>query len=86
MSGKGKRGAQLLTPQSILCYMETQDNTQYPIYSGIYGKLLEINDRILENPNLILDDLNEGFLAIILPDMRRHEENMQSLTPAAEYN
>ncbi|XP_044269590.1 protein Abitram [Tribolium madens] len=85
MSGKGKRGAQLLQPESILCFIETEDGEKYPVHSGIYGKLLEINDRLSENPNLLVDDLNEGFLAVILPDLRRHEENIRSLRIKHEY-
>ncbi|KYB28597.1 protein Abitram [Tribolium castaneum] len=86
MSGKGKRGAQLLQPESVLCFIETEDGEKYPVHAGIYGKLLEINDRLSENPNLLVDDLNEGFLAVILPDLRRLEENIKSLVVKEEYN
>lgn len=86
MSGKGKRGAQLLQPDSVLCFMETCEGTVYPVHAGIYGKLLEINERLTsEDPNLLVDDLNEGFLAVILPDVRRQEENMKFLLVRDEH-
>ncbi|KAJ3663169.1 hypothetical protein Zmor_007475 [Zophobas morio] len=86
MFGKGKRGAQLLQPDSILCHLETVDGARYPVHACVYGKLLEINSRVIKEPNFLLDDLNEGFLAIILPDLRRHEENVKSLKSVEEYN
>lgn len=87
MSGKGKRGAQFLAPDSILCVVETEDGESYPVHAGINGKLLEINSQLVDNPSLIVDDnLSCGFVAIMLCDLRRFKDNMLALVSQANYD
>lgn len=69
--GKGKKGGQHLMPDSVLCYVECDDGMKYSILGCIKGKLLEINQLLLKNPNLIAEKpLSQGFVAIVLPSMK----------------
>ena len=70
-SGKGKKGAQAVDEKSILCWIETEsDNVRYPVRSCVRGKLVEINERVIKNPQLIVQKpLTEGHIAIILPKL-----------------
>uniref|UniRef100_A0A803TS67 Protein Abitram n=1 Tax=Anolis carolinensis TaxID=28377 RepID=A0A803TS67_ANOCA len=53
VSGKSKRGAQFLTELAPLCRIFCTDGDEYTIYSCIRGKLIEVNENILENPSLL---------------------------------
>lgn len=85
IKGKGKKGAQFLQPESLLCFVETVDGDSYPVKAGVHGKLLEINANIPQNYNLIKDDLNEGFIAVILPDKNRFDQDMSKLINKDDY-
>lgn len=74
-SGKGKRGAQKLTPESVLCRLVCDDGAVYPVYSCIKGKLVEINENLLDNPNLLVEKpVSEGFIALLLPVLKEYEQ------------
>ncbi|XP_034016074.1 protein Abitram isoform X2 [Thalassophryne amazonica] len=53
--GKSKRGGQFLTDFAPLCRITCTDDTEYTIYSCIRGRLLEVNESILETPALLLE-------------------------------
>ncbi|XP_053322672.1 protein Abitram isoform X2 [Spea bombifrons] len=57
VSGKSKRGAQFLTEFSPLCRISSSDGEEYTIYSCIRGRLLEVNENILQNPGLLKEKL-----------------------------
>lgn len=85
-SGKGKRGAQKLSQNSILCYIECDDGTSYPVYSCIKGKLLEVNENLLTKPHLIIDKpTSDGYIALILPRIITSCENKDSMLSQNEY-
>lgn len=85
-SGKGKRGAQKLVPESILCNLECEDGCVYPVYSCIKGKLVEINENLVENPNLLVEKpVSEGFIALLLPVLKEYEEMKGSMLSREEY-
>lgn len=68
VSGKFKRGGQKLKQKSVLCVIKTVDGREHVIYSCVTGTLVEINKRLLENPNLLRDKpWSEGYIGIILP-------------------
>jgi Glycine cleavage H-protein len=70
VSGKGKHGAQILQPNSVICFVECSDGTNYSISSCLNGKLVEINEAIVSNPNLLIERPQaEGYLAIVLPNL-----------------
>lgn len=68
VSGKFKRGGQKLKENSIICIIKTADGCEYTIYSCVTGTLVEVNERLLEDPNLLKDKpYAEGYIGIILP-------------------
>ncbi|CAO3594479.1 unnamed protein product [Absidia cylindrospora] len=48
-----------------------------PIFANVHGKLLEVNERLIDEPGLVLTDPTvQGFFAIIMPknaDKNMHE-------------
>ena len=65
--GKGKKGGQGVDERSILCHIECETGETYSVRSCVKGKLIGINQKIVQNPNLILDKtVGEAHLAIIL--------------------
>ncbi|XP_078321945.1 protein Abitram-like isoform X2 [Crassostrea virginica] len=53
ISGKGKRGAQLLTASSSLCEVTCSDASKYIISCGVRGQLIEVNENLLTSPHLL---------------------------------
>ncbi|XP_050794228.1 protein Abitram isoform X3 [Gopherus flavomarginatus] len=53
VSGKSKRGAQFLTELAPLCRISCSDGEEYTIYSCIRGRLMEVNENILDNPTIL---------------------------------
>ncbi|KAB0802890.1 hypothetical protein PPYR_05076 [Photinus pyralis] len=86
-SGKGKRGAQKLMENSILCYIECEDGDVYPVYSCVQGKLLEINENLISNPNLLVTNpVDKGYIALVLPMLNVYESMKNSMLDADEYS
>lgn len=86
MTGKGKRGAQVVQAGSTLCKVYSSDGKEYKICSAIPGKLVEMNSKLAENPNIMLtkpDDL--GFIAIVLPQKQRFENIKDGLLTKEQY-
>ncbi|KAK6166730.1 hypothetical protein SNE40_023360 [Patella caerulea] len=55
VSGKGKRGAQWVKPNSALCRIICEDGSQYTVCACVRGMLVEINETILTSPNFIAE-------------------------------
>lgn len=68
ISGKHKKGAVNLQATSNLLEIKTLSNT-YTIKSGIFGKLIETNEYLVQNPNSLKDP--ESFLAILMPSLSK---------------
>lgn len=67
VSGKGKKGGQHVDDQSVLCLVECSDKSVYRILAGVKGKLIEMNDYLIENPKLLADKPEtDGYIAVIL--------------------
>ena len=67
VSGKGKKGGQGLDEKSILCFIECESGETYTIQSCVKGRLVTINQKVVENPQLILEKSpGQAHLAIIL--------------------
>lgn len=80
MSGKGKRGAQFLVPESVLCEITTENGEMYAVRAGIFGKLLEVNSEVVKNPNLLIDEQSDlGWLVLICQDLSKSEKNISLL-------
>ncbi|KAL0928175.1 hypothetical protein M5K25_000044 [Dendrobium thyrsiflorum] len=67
VTGKRKRNAQHLQPDSALCNV-CANGTYYTARCCVKGSLLEVNDRLIKNPELLnLAADREGYIAIIMP-------------------
>ncbi|XP_052095139.1 protein Abitram-like isoform X1 [Mytilus californianus] len=86
VSGKGKRGAQELNAGSPICKIACVDGEEFTVYSGIKGQLIEVNECLIQNPELILKKpLTEGYIAIVLPKLKDHEQVLKKLKTEEEY-
>lgn len=71
-TGKRKRNAQILTESAPICFIECEDDVLFTISSPIPGKLIEINEKLLECPEILQYDyrenyFRESYVAIIIP-------------------
>lgn len=87
-SGKLKRGAQVLQQvNSPLFYVECSDGSLYKLCPGITGKLIEINDALVKDPNLLISDpYGKGYIAVVLPSIPNHERYKNELLTPEQYN
>lgn len=73
VTGKKKKNSVYIEAGDTLCvvYYKTNDDDNiksYKLCSPLGGHLLETNDKIIKNPNLILEQSNDkGFVAVIFP-------------------
>ncbi|XP_023151988.1 protein Abitram [Amphiprion ocellaris] len=86
VSGKSKRGGQFLTDFAPLCRITCSDETEYTIYSCIRGRLLEVNENILEAPELLLEKPStDGYIAVILPKFEESKSITENLLSREEF-
>ncbi|XP_022603353.1 protein Simiate [Seriola dumerili] len=86
VSGKSKRGGQFLTDFAPLCRITCTDESEYTIYSCIRGRLLEVNENILERPALLLEKpFTEGYIAVILPKFEESKSITENLLSREEF-
>ncbi|CAK6949547.1 protein Abitram [Scomber scombrus] len=86
VSGKSKRGGQFLTDFAPLCRITCTDETEYTIYSCIRGRLLEVNESILERPALLLEKPStEGYIAVILPKFEESKSITENLLTREQF-
>ncbi|KAJ8878315.1 hypothetical protein PR048_018892 [Dryococelus australis] len=85
-TGKGKKGAQFLQATSVLCMVECADGSSYKVYSCLTGKLVEVNERLVDRPQLIEERPHaEGFVAIVLPNFKNWEQQRDKLLTETQY-
>lgn len=85
VTGKGKKGGMLLQPDSALAIITCTDNTKYKIFACIPGKLLEVNTRLIKNPDLIGTEGN-GYIGIMLPKPEQCDKIKTSLITQETYS
>uniref|UniRef100_A0AC35TQ78 Protein Abitram n=1 Tax=Rhabditophanes sp. KR3021 TaxID=114890 RepID=A0AC35TQ78_9BILA len=74
-SGKGKKGAKALHPDTRLCLVTSEDGTEYALKFGMKAMCIEMNDKLESNPDLIrTHPQNHGYLAIIMPNSTERRE------------
>uniref|UniRef100_G3NR91 Protein Abitram n=1 Tax=Gasterosteus aculeatus TaxID=69293 RepID=G3NR91_GASAC len=79
-------GGQFLTDFAPLCRITCTDETEYTIYSCIRGRLLEVNESILETPTLLLEKPStEGYIAVILPKFEESKSITENLLSREEF-
>jgi len=81
-SGKSKKGGMICLPESTLCTVTCADGNMFIMHACIRGMLLEINDRLLSQPQLLQEKAaTDGWIAILQPQPRDESVNMQRLLP-----
>mmetsp|Transcript_23914 Transcript_23914/g.52234 ORF Transcript_23914/g.52234 Transcript_23914/m.52234 type:complete len:183 (+) Transcript_23914:146-694(+) len=88
-TGKRKRGAMRVHPNTVLCNITCATGAvTYPARACVKGKLLEVNERLVEQPQLLWKDPpTAGYLAIIMPDASNSIDSIkESLVSAADYS
>jgi hypothetical protein len=84
--GKAKRGGLWMEPASPLCDVTCADGSKYRLYSCVRGHLLEINERLVTHPELLVSRTNsEGYLGIINPKHLEQESVADKLLDEAAY-
>lgn len=87
VQGKRKHGAQCLEPMSILCVIECADGSKYSVRSCVFGKLIEVNEKLVGDPQLLEKKYNtDGYIAIILPNLIRNEKIKDELISVECYH
>ncbi|XP_057684597.1 protein Abitram isoform X2 [Corythoichthys intestinalis] len=80
VSGKSKRGGQFLTEFAPLCRITCTDQTEFTVYSCIRGRLLEVNENILQRPALLQEKPStDGYIAVILPKFEESKSITENL-------
>lgn len=85
VTGKGKKGAMNLQPTSTLAVITCEDGSTHKIVSCVTGKLVEVNERLLKNPELIGKE-GEGYVAVVLPKIEKCAEIKAQLMTEEQYN
>ncbi|XP_076055864.1 protein Abitram-like isoform X3 [Oratosquilla oratoria] len=86
VSGKAKKGAQPIRHFSPLCILTCSDGSEYKIKAGIRGKLVEVNEELLTNPQLVNEKPDaEGFLAVVLPNLVESDNLKKLLLSESQY-
>jgi len=77
VTGKRKKGGQWLIEESPLCRVICEDGSRYTLYSCIKGKLVEVNEQLLQNPNLLIEKpQTNGYIAIIQPKLEQSKTQL----------
>jgi len=81
VKGKGKRGGQIVEENSILCIIQCEDGSEYPIKAGVKGKLVEVNENLIANPELLKTKTEtNGYIAVVVQRLgdRKNDPNYVS--------
>ncbi|XP_029655672.1 protein Abitram [Octopus sinensis] len=86
VSGKSKRGAQWLGVNAPLCKVTCEGGRMYTLISCVRGQLIEVNEALVDNPQLILEKpQSDGYIAIVLPRLDEHNQEIDKLLSEEEY-
>lgn len=86
VSGKSKHGAQPLQANSNICAITCSDGNIYTIKCCIVGKLIEVNEVLLQNPELLKEPPHKGgYLALVLPNLRLLDKMKDTLLTPEKY-
>lgn len=86
VSGKSKHGAQPLQSNSNLCCLSCSDESSYMVKCCMIGKLVEVNERLAQNPELLKREPHYGgYIAIVLPNLKHLEKTKDKLLTRERY-
>ncbi|XP_072179656.1 protein Abitram-like [Diadema setosum] len=84
--GKSKKGAQYLREDSPLCTVRCTDGASFVVYPCVRGKLVEVNEMLVHQPQLLTTKPNtEGYVAIVLLRLGDCDQQLQGLLSEEEY-
>eukprot|EP00953_Heterococcus_sp_UTEX-ZZ885_P037441 19234-Heterococcus_DN1.PRE.3 len=67
-SGKRKSGALSLAACTVVCEIELADGSKHPVYASVAGDLLEVNERLMTEPELLSSaPVGCGYIAVMKP-------------------
>ncbi|KFK42035.1 hypothetical protein AALP_AA2G203400 [Arabis alpina] len=85
VSGKRKKNAMRSESNTALCKVTTAKDC-YIVRSCVKGSLLEVNERLIRQPQLLNSSADrEGYIAIIMPRPADWTKNKESLITLEEY-
>ncbi|CAN8234520.1 unnamed protein product [Cochlearia groenlandica] len=85
VSGKRKKNAMRSESNTALCKVTTA-NDSYIVRCCVKGSLLEVNERLINQPQLLNSSADrEGYIAIIMPRPADWIKNKESLKTLEEY-
>ncbi|XP_063832370.1 protein Abitram [Ostrinia nubilalis] len=85
VKGKGKKGGQYLEKNSTICEV-FDDETSFKVPSCVKGTLIEINESLVEHPELLREmPDSDGFIAIILSSIKVSESTKNELLTHEDY-
>lgn len=70
--------------QSALALLTCNDGTEYKVYGCFNAKLMEVNTRLVEHPELLATE-GDGFVAVALPKMENIDAIKAALLTAEQY-
>lgn len=70
--------------QSALAVLTCNDGTEYKVYGCFNAKLMEVNTRLVDKPELLATE-GDGFVAVALPKMENIDAIKAALLTAEQY-
>jgi len=67
--GKKKAGAVFLLPRDMICQVTVSDGSTFVVYACVRGSVIEINRRLLDNPELLGSPSGAGYLLVLAPKL-----------------
>ena len=69
-----------------MAFVTCSDGSLHALRNGVKGALVEVNDRLVEQPELLTrDPSGQGFLAIVLPRKNERDAKKLNLVTEQEY-
>jgi len=70
VSGKKKGGAVFMSPRDMICTVNVSDGSSFKLFACVRGSIIEINKRLVEEPELLTSDpQGSGYVAILQPKL-----------------
>ncbi|KAI9906359.1 hypothetical protein PsorP6_004774 [Peronosclerospora sorghi] len=86
VTGKKKKGGCFMLPNTVICILKCKSGREFTLYSCIRGSLIEVNERLIKDPELLKrKHQSDGYLIIIQPKKLEVAEIQESLLSKTEY-